>query len=202
MPIKDIKDKIMEDALEEKEKIINKAKEHIKNMKENIQKEMDSMKNDMMEHHHQEAELKEKKIITEAKLETNKEILSEKQSIIEEIFSEAENRIEKLDDKKYADLLEKLILENVEHGDESIYLGDKERKSINQEFVNSINKKLKSQGKKGELKLSKKAIPIKGGIILGTDEIRKNASFEVILEKIKENMEIKLSQFLFHKIEE
>ncbi|MFW6148536.1 MAG: V-type ATP synthase subunit E [Atribacterota bacterium] len=202
MPIKDIKDKILADAQNEKDSIIKKAEEYIKDTKENLQNEINSIKKEIMERYEQDAELKEKKIITEARLKANKEILSEKQAIIEEIFKEVENRIRKLDEEKYVNLIEKLILENIENGDETIYIGNQERKSINQKFIDDLNKKLKSQGKQGELKLSKKNVPIKGGIILGTDEIRKNASLEIILEKIKEDIEIKLNQYLFQKDEE
>ncbi len=202
MPIKDIKNKILEDAQNEKDSIIKEAEEYIKETKENLQNEIASIKKDIMERYEQEAELKEKKIITEARLKANKEILSEKQAIIKEIFKEVENRIRKLDEQKYANLIEKLILENVENGDETIYIGNQERKSINQKFIDSLNKKLKSQGKQGDLKLSKKNVPIKGGIILGTDEIRKNASIEIILENIKDDIEIKLNKFLFQKDEE
>jgi len=202
MPIKDIKDKIIEDALHEKEKIIKEANGNIKKIRDNNQKRLNSIKNNIKEQYEQEAELKEKNIITEARLEASKEILFEKQAIIEEIFKEAENRIEKLDNKKYANFMEKLILENVENGDETLYIGDNERKEINQNFINDINDKLKSKGKKGSLKLSKKSMPIKGGIIIGTNEIRKNASIEVILDKIKEDIETKLNQFLFQKNED
>ena len=202
MPMKDIKDKIIEDALQEKDKIIEDAKKNIKNMEEDFQKDIDAIKKEIMDRYEQEAELKEKKIITEARLEAKKSILSEKQAFVDEIFQEAANRIEKLGDKAYSKLMEELIFENVEHGDEEIYIGNEERKHINQEFLDEINKKLTSQGKKGELKFSKRHLPIKGGIILGTDEIRKNASIEVILENIKEEIETKLNQFLFQKNEE
>jgi len=202
MPIKNIKDKIIEDALHEKEKIIKEANENIKKIRNNNQEKLNSIENNILEQYEQEAELKEKNIITEARLEANKEILFEKQAIIEEIFKEAENKIEKLDNKKYAVFMEKLILENVENGDETLYIGDKERKEINQNFINDMNEKLKSKGKKGSLKLSKKSMPIKGGIIIGTNEIRKNASIEVILDKIKEDIETKLNQFLFQKNED
>jgi V/A-type H+-transporting ATPase subunit E len=112
---------------------------------------------------------------------------------------EVTKRINKLEDKEYLPLIEKLILENVEQGDEIVYIGEQERKSINQEFIAEINKKLKSQGKKGELKLAKERLPIKGGVILGTEEIKKNASLEVLLEKIKSETETRLNQFLFYK---
>ena len=97
--------------------------------------------------------------------------------------------------------MEKFILENVEIGDETVYIGNQERQSINQEFIIKINKKLKAQGKKGELKLSEDRLPIKGGVVLGTGDIKKNASLEVILENIKDEIETQLNQFLFAKNE-
>jgi len=199
MPIKDIKEKIIRDALEEKEKIIRDAEIKIENFKKQINEENESIRQDIMERYMQEAELKEKKIITEARLNAKKDILREKQAIIDEIFLEVTKRINKLEDKEYLSLLEKLILENVEQGEETVYIGKQERKSINQEFIAEINKKLKSQGKKGELKLAKERLPIKGGVILGTEEIKKNASLEVLLEKIKSETETRLNQFLFYE---
>ena len=199
MPIKDIKEKIIRDALEEKEKIIRDAEIKIENFKKQQKEENESIRRDIMKRYMQEAELKEKKVITEAKLNAKKDILAEKQAIIDEIFLEVTKRINKLEDKEYLSFIEKLILENVEQGEETVYIGKQERKSINQEFIAEINKKLKSQGKKGELKLAKERLPIKGGVILGTEEIKKNASLEVLLEKIKSETETRLNQFLFYE---
>lgn len=202
MSIKDIKDKILESATQEKNNIIEEANNEIKIFKENAQSEISSIKNSIMDRYEQEAELAEKKIITEAKLESNKEILSEKQAIIEDIFREAENRIKKMDNEKYIKFMEKMIFDNVETGDETIYLGDNERKEINQDFINNINKKLQSKAKQGELKIAKKTLPIKGGIVLGTEEIRKNASLDVIFDNIRDKIETRLNQFLFQENEE
>jgi len=202
MPIKDIKDKIMEDAIHEKENILNKTEKEINELQDVFQKEIDSLKVEILERYNQEAELKEKKIITEAKLEANKEILTEKQKLISEIFEEAENRIKNLDDRSYKKLMERLIIENTEQGDENIFIGIDERETINDNFIEEINKKLKSRGEKGELKLSNKRLQIKGGIIIGTEEIRKNASIEILLAKIKEDLEAELNNFLFQKKEE
>jgi V/A-type H+/Na+-transporting ATPase subunit E len=202
MSVKDIKDKIFESATQEKNKIIEEANNEIKTFKENAKSEIESIKNSIMERYEQEAELAEKKIITESKLESNKEILSEKQLIIGDIFREAENRIKNLGNEKYRNFMENLIFDNVETGNEIIYLGNNERKEINQEFINNINKKLQSMGKKGELKIAKKTLPIKGGIVLGTEEIRKNASLDVIFDSIRDNIETELNQFLFQENEE
>lgn len=199
MSMKEIKEKILQDALDEKEKILKEAETKIINLKSKFGKEIESIQREILDRYNQEAGLKEKKIITEAILNSKKDILSEKQTIIANIFSEVLDRIVGLEDERYLSLLEKLILDNIETGDEIVYIGSQERQAINQKFINTINVKLKSQGKKGNLELSEKRVPIMGGVILGTGEIKKNASLEVILEKIKDEIETELNQFLFIK---
>ncbi|MBN2395025.1 MAG: hypothetical protein JXC36_01010 [Candidatus Atribacteria bacterium] len=197
MPIEDIKERILKDAQLQKEEVIKDAKINIENMKKLFLKDIEIEKQKILKNYEQEAELKEKNIITEAKLKTSKDLLNVKQSIINEIFSEAANRIKNLDDHHYLYFLRTLILDNVENGNETIYISDRERKIINQEFIESINESLRSKDKKGELKLSKKYKPIQGGVIIESNEISKNASFEIIFEKIKEDTEIKLNKLLF-----
>ena len=199
MSIKEIKEKILQDALNEKEEVLKDAEVKIASLKNQFEKEIESIQREILDRYNQEAGQKEKKIITEAILNSKKDILSEKQNIIANIFSEVLNRIVGLEDEKYLSLLEKLILDNVEIGDEIVYIGNQERQSVNHKFINTINEKLKSQGKKGNLELSEKRVSITGGIILGAGDIRKNASLEVILEKIKDDIETELNQFLFIK---
>lgn len=202
MSINEIKEKILGDALEEKRKIQKEAEIEIEKIKSLAKKEIESIKKEILERYNQESELKEKKIITEAILNTKKDILSEKQAIINNVFSEALNRINKLEDEKYLSLLEKLILDNIETGEETVYIGKQERKAINHEFIKKINEKLNLQGKKGLLELSKKRLPILGGVVLGSGEVKKNASLEVILEKVKDEIETELNKFLFVKHED
>ncbi|NLL62031.1 MAG: hypothetical protein GX240_04495 [Candidatus Atribacteria bacterium] len=201
MSIKDIKERILRDALKEKERILRDTKIRIEELKSQDLKENESIRRDIMERYKQEAELKEKKIVTEARLNAKKSLLAEKQDIINNIFSEVIKRIMKFDDLKYMTIIENLILENVETGDETVYVGEQERDSINQEFINKINKKLQSLGKKGDLRFSKERLPIIGGVVIGTGQIKKNSSLEVLLEKIKDELETKLNRFLFENNE-
>ena len=202
MSLKDIKEKILLDASQVKNRIWEDAKIKIEGIKKQESKENETIEYSILEKYRQEAELKEKKIITEARLNAKKDLLSEKQTIINNIFSETLKRIIEFDDKKYLSLIENLILENVEIGDETIYLGNQERDSINQEFIAKINGKLKKQSKRGELTISKNRLPIVGGVIIGTGQIKKNASLEVVLEKTKDEMETRLNHFLFGMTEE
>jgi len=202
MPIKDIKEKIINDAIEEKEKLYQEVNISIKELEDDFEREKKNLKENILGRYNQEAEIKEKNILTEAKLEANKKILAEKQSILNKVFDEAAKRISNLGKAEYLELIENLIIENIETGDETIFISEKDKAVINQEYLKTINKKILQIGKKGELSLSNDYIPISGGIVIGKDEIKKNASIEIMLNKIKEDYETKLSNFLFQSSNE
>ncbi len=202
MPIKDIKEKIINDAIEEKEKLYQEVNISIKELEDDFEREKKNLKENILGRYNQEAEIKEKNILTEAKLEANKKILAEKQSILNKVFDEAAKRISNLGKAEYLELIENLIMENIETGDETIFISEKDKAVINQEYLKTINKKILQIGKKGELSLSNDYIPISGGIVIGKDEIKKNASIEIMLNKIKEDYETKLSNFLFQSSNE
>ena len=198
MTIKDISKKIISDARIQADKIITQAKDNANNIIKKGKKEADNIKNIILYKCNQEASLIKSKILTEANLEARKNILSEKQKIIENVFNKASESILKLDDKDYRNIIKKMILDNIETGDETIFINHSDRIKISENFINDINKELKSQGEKGKLKLSTSYLPIKGGIVIGSGKIRKNISLEFLLKKIREELEIQISKDLFN----
>lgn len=197
MTIKDINEKIISDAKIQADKIIAQAEDKANNIIKKGKKEADNIKNQILYRYNQEASLKKSKILTEAHLEAKKIILSEKQKIIEDVFNKASESILKLDDKDYRNIIKKMILDNIETGDETIFIDHSDRKKISESFVEDINRELKSKGKKGKLKLSTSYLPIKGGVVIGFGKIRKNISLEFLLKKIREELEIQISKDLF-----
>jgi len=197
MTIKDINNKIISDARIQSEKIIAQAEDNANNIIKKGKKEADNIKNKILYKNNQEASLKKSKILTEAKLEAKKTILLEKQKIIEDVFGKALEIILKLNDKEYHNFIKKLILDNVEIGDETIFIGFSDQRKISERSIEDINKELKSKGKKGELKLSTSYLPIKGGAIIGFGKIRKNISLELLLKDVREESEMKISKILF-----
>ena len=198
MTIKDISKKIISDARIQADKTITQAKDNANNIIKKGKKEADNIKNIILYKYNQEASLIKSKILTEANLEARKNILSEKQKIIENVFNKASESILKLDDKDYCHIIKKMILDNIETGDETIFINHSDRIKISENFIGDINKELKSKGKKGELKLSTSFLPIKGGIVIGSGKIRKNISLEFLLKKIREELEIQISKDLFN----
>ena len=197
MTIKDINEKIISDAKIQADKIIAQAEDKANNIIKKGKKEAENIKNIILHRSKQEASLKKSKILTEANLEAKKIILSEKQKIIEDVFNKASESILKLEDKDYLNIIKKMILDNIETGDETIFIDHSDRDKISESFVEDINRELKSKGKKGKLKLSTSYLPIKGGVVIGFGKIRKNISLEFLLKKIREELEIQISKDLF-----
>ena len=198
MTIKDISEKIISDARIQADKIIAQAKDNANNIIKKGKKEADNIKNVILYKYNQEASLRKSKILTEANLEARKIILSEKQKIIENVFNKASESILKLDVKDYRNIIKKMILNNIETGDETIFIDHSDQKKISESFIEDINKELKSKGEKGELKLSTSYLSIKGGVVIGSGKIRKNISLEFLLKKIREELEIQISKDLFN----
>lgn len=198
MTIKDINDKIISDAKIQASKIITQAKDNANNIIKKGEKEADNVKKVILYKINQEASLKKCKILTEANLEAKKTILLEKQKIMEDVFDKALESIAKLNSKDYLNFIKKLILDNIESGDETIFTGSLDKNKICKDFIEEINKELKAKDKKGELRLSTSYLPIKGGVVIGSGKIRKNISLEFLLKKIREELEIQISKDLFN----
>lgn len=197
MTIKDINEKIISDARIQADKIVTQAEDNANNIIKKSEKEADNIKNIILGKNNQEASLKKSKILTEANLEARKTILLEKQKIMEGAFNKALESILKLDDKDYRNFIKKLILDNIEKGDETIFIASSDKNKISKDFIEGINKKLETKGKKGELKLSTSYLPIKGGVIIGSGKVRKNISLELLLKKVREESEIEIGKYLF-----
>lgn len=198
MTIKDINNKIISDAKIQASKIITQAEDNRNNIIKKGEKEADNVKKVILYKINQEASLKKSKILTEANLEAKKTILLEKQKIMEDVFDKALESITKLNSKDYLNFIKKLILDNIERGDETIFTGSSDKNKICKDFVEEINKELKAKDKKGELRLSTSYLPIKGGVVIGSGKIRKNISLEFLLKKIREELEIQISKDLFN----
>lgn len=198
MPIEDIKEKIISEANINAQKIINNAKDKEREIIEKAEKDAENIKEKILNQIKKEIAISKEKIITEANLEARKNILSTKQEIMNKVFNQALNKIIELDDIKYQNFIKKIILNNVEKGNETIFISSKDKKRINNIFIQKINQELIKNGKEGNLSLSDTFLDIKGGIVIGSGNIRKNSSLELIFEKIREELEGEISKNLFN----
>jgi len=197
MAIKDIKAKIVSDAEIKADKIINEATNKTKEIKEEAEKESRDIKSNILKRINQEILFKKGKIITEANLEARKTILLEKQKIMEDAFNKALESIMGLNDEQYRNFIKKIILDNIDIGDETIFISTLDKDRISKDFIQEINYELEAKGKKGDINLSSSYLQIRGGVIIGSNNVKKNSSLELIFKKVREELEIKISQYLF-----
>ncbi|MEN8127927.1 MAG: V-type ATP synthase subunit E [Planctomycetota bacterium] len=141
------------------------------------------------------AEDKLQRMLAGARMSNAKQTLAAKVAILDEVFEKAKAAVNKLPDEAYLSLMTTLVRQAVETGNEEVIIG-KGEKRIDDKFVSKVNQSLGS-GLKGNLRLSSQRADIAGGFILSRGKVQVNASTDVMIESLRESMEIELSKFLF-----
>jgi len=136
-------------------------------------------------------------ILAAARMEIAGESLSEKIKILDEVFSRARHQLLNLPDQEYRRLITKLLLDAVQTGNEEVIV-DKNENRIDRQFIDVVNQQLGSSAK-GNLKLSDEKRDIEGGFILRSGRIKTNVSFDVLLNRARNELEIELAKDLFEK---
>ncbi len=197
MEAEQVIEKILSDAEAEAEKIIKQTEKQIASEQKALDKQLSDYEKETDSLAKKAADEKKAHLLAETRMKLAKEVLAEKRRILEGIFEDAEKELEKLPDEEYKNLITKLMLKAVQTGTEEVIVGKKESR-INADFISRINDTLqKKDGKKAELKLSDEKQDINAGFILKRGKIKTNASFNVLLEQAKRDLEIELAKDLF-----
>ncbi|MCQ2409002.1 MAG: hypothetical protein MJ068_00500 [Clostridia bacterium] len=127
---------------------------------------------------------------TVAELDSKKVLLSAKAQIIDKVFERVLDKIKELDKDTYLKLLLGM-LENAEDGD-VITVSEREKKILTEKAVEDFAKK------KGiKLTLSKTTGDFDGGMILSSNGIDKNLTFDVEVSLLREEIEMQIAKELF-----
>jgi len=194
-----IKEKIIEEATEEKNRIIEgaqkEASEIIKNAKERAQQ----IETEAKAKAQKLAAEEKRKILSMAELEERKRFLEAKQALIDEAFSMAEKKLCGLDEKSYLELIRKMLLLSSVDGNEEVIIAENDRARITPDFLSTVNQALKQQGKAGNLRLSSEKRPIKGGFILKSETVEINCAFDYLLKAQRQELETEVARLLFEE---
>ena len=194
-----IKEKILEEAREEKQKIIDSAKAQARDIKAKQEQEANQIRKEMLERAKKEADDKKRRILSMAQLENRKAILRIKQQIIDEVFLKAKANFQQMPDEDYKDLIGKMLVKSVIKGDEEVIISEKDRNRISQEFLDTINEYLQSQGRKGNLKIGKTPGQMIGGFILKSEKLEVNNTFDSLINREREELETEIAKILFEE---
>lgn len=139
---------------------------------------------------------KKERMIARAELDARNIVLQAKQEAIDLILNEVIKKIDSMSKEEYSNLINRMILNNVETGEEEIVLSikDKDRVQIN---LDEINKQLVSKGKRGLLRLNGEYANIPSGFVLRKSGLEINCTFEALIRGLRDELEADIASMLF-----
>ena len=187
--------KILAEAKAEAEKIVNDAKAKAAEQGDQLDSQIAEFEDKTAQLAREAAEDKLQRMLAGARMDNGKQLLAAKGEILNDIFEQSKKAVNDLSDERYLAWVTAAMKQAVESGDEEVIIG-KDEKRIDEAFISRVNKQL-GAGFKGNLSLSSQRADISGGFILARGKVQINASTDVMIESLKESMQIELSQMLF-----
>lgn len=193
----DIKLKIIADAKQQAEDIINEARGQAAAIENAAKAETEKKKQAMLEEARRKAEEEYNRIVASGKMELRKEVLADKREIMNEPFKRALEYITNLPGPEYKKLLSGLIVSLIKTGSEEIILSKKDRERVGEDFAAYVNRQASSQIAGSDVILSDETREMTGGFVLRSGNVEINYSFEDVLNAVKEDMELDIVKMLF-----
>ncbi len=131
-----------------------------------------------------------------AEMEARKDVLAKKQAILDEAFAGALKKLSELPSSEVEALLTPLVIQEAE-GTEALVVSEKDRALYEKSLLKRLNAALVKAGKPGKLALSKQSGAFSGGLVLVSDVLEKNISFEALLRNVREDSEKAVGELLF-----
>jgi V/A-type H+-transporting ATPase subunit E len=195
MAAENVVEKILADARVEAEKIKKQAQEREAAEHARLDEQLSRFQEQTQALARKAAEDERAHLLAAARMDIAKEYLAEKAKVLREVFEEARRRLQSLPEQEYRDLMVRLMAQAADTGEEEVVVSRNETR-INQDLVNRVNQQLAAQGK-GHLKLSGEKAHINGGFILRRGRIKTNVSYDVLLDRARQDLEIQLAKELF-----
>jgi len=192
-----IKAKILADAEEKARQIEEQARQEARDITDRALKEAEIKRMEILRKAEAEGEEAYRRLISYAGFGVKKEILKTKQDMVEEAFTKAIQKITGLPDNEYQEMLEIMIAGAASDGTGEILLSDRDRKRVDGNFADNINRRLKAAGKNGKVALSGEIIQTVGGFVLRYGEMEINGTFEIVLDMLRPQIENEVVNILF-----
>lgn len=195
--VEKIKEKILQDSETKADQILADAKKQADKIIDNANVKAAAKAEELRKQAAAEAAEKLKISNSMLELEMRKEMLSTKQLIIEEVFQNALNSLSNIGSNEYEAIIQKLIIDAAESGNEEILLSMQDKKRLSADFISKVNQALVQAGKNGNLKLSDETRNISGGFVLKAEGAELNYSFEALLKMYRDEIEPEVAAILF-----
>lgn len=196
MPIEKITQRIFSDAKKEAAKLTKEAEAEAKTILKEAEIEAEKQATVVVAKAKIQAQDEKKRVLAMARLESRDLILREKRQTVDSVFQLAREKVLALPDEKYLALIKKLVFKAVETGEEEVIVSPKDKKRIDQGFLNEVNRELEKQGKPGELKQAAETKELQGGFVLKQGGIETNSSLPVLIDSIRGELESEIIKVL------
>lgn len=193
--ISNLTSKILEDAEDKKTSILNDANEQRDKIITKKEEEASAEEKLILERAERDAAARKERIISGAELNSRNEKLAAKQKVINSVFESSVEALCNLSNEELKDFVTDSILNSGIEGNQNLILNEEGAKVITTEVLNEINNKLNS---KATITLSSEKRNFKGGFILEKDGIEINNTYEALVSSIKDDLSLKVAQVLFN----
>ncbi len=192
MSLADIKKKIEADAGAEARKILDRAKEQAAQIAAETDREIASIKNSYEERFKgEQPEIMRRREIV-ANLDVKKLNLGARQQLIEEVYEGALEKLSSVPSDKYVAFIESMLDKAVKDGEEAVITVGKGEKHITPDWIKGYNERHHANVVLSDVKAS-----ISGGFILSHDKVSDNASFEMLVRWLRDDLEADVVKRLF-----
>ena len=193
--ISNLTSKILEDAEDKKTSILNDANEQRDKIIAKKEEEASAEEKLILERAERDAAARKERIISGAELNSRNEKLAAKQKVINSVFESSVEALCNLSNEELKDFVTDSILNSGIEGNQNLILNEEGAKVITTEVLNEIKNKLNS---KATITLSSEKRNFKGGFILEKDGIEINNTYEALVSSIKDDLSLKVAQVLFN----
>jgi V/A-type H+-transporting ATPase subunit E len=195
MDAEQVINKIISEANQKADEIKQQANNEADQLEKNLQNELDDFEKQTEQMAKKAAQDKTDRMLAQSRMQNQKKLLAAKVEVLDDIFQSAAQQVAQMPDDKYKELMTNLMQKAVETGDEEVIVGKNESR-INQDFIKQINRKLGS-GYKGNLRLGNQNADIESGFILRRQKVQINASIDVLIGQVRDEIEPQIVQMLF-----
>jgi V/A-type H+/Na+-transporting ATPase subunit E len=197
MPLEKLIQRILVDAREYADGVVNEAKLRLLERREKAEEDAKSTYAEIMEAVRRELEQEKQQRITAATLQGRQEVLTEKRRLIQEVLERVLSSILSLPPDQYQEMLSNELFEVARDVGGELLLSREDRRRLGEELVNRTNQRIKKAGGAGVVTLSPEAAEITGGFILRAAGVDTNCSFDARIRERRDEIEEKIVETLF-----
>lgn len=196
MALEDILRRIEADSKHSCEQIIEEARRRAESIKKEAQDRANALKEEILKQGKAKAQERKDRILTIAALERRKSLLEAKQEGIRTAFLRALGSFVEMPVEEYKTLIKDMLLEAAS-GTEQVIVSPRDHELLDEAFFGEVNEALQKMGKPGQLSLSPETRPMNGGVILASEQVEKNLSFDMTLLLIQDDLEPEVARILY-----